>query len=323
MSVDTQSASIDSPQLYNAVVQGCTDAPKSIPCKFLYDDRGSQLFNQICDLDEYYLTRTEMALTRRQAPDIAAQVGSRARLVELGAGSGHKTQTLIDHLHDLYQYVPVDISAAELRRCVCRLQTYAPDLAIEPLCADYTGSWSLPGASHDGRTLLYYPGSTIGNFSPEEASSFLSSLAHRAGPRGSLLIGVDLVKDATLLEAAYNDSQGVTAEFNLNLLRRINRECHANFDLQHFEHQAIYQPAHGRIEMQLVSQKAQTVALPGQTISFEPGEPLITEHSYKYRLDTFAELAERSHWRIRSFWTDEDRLFSLWLLDSGLNPMFN
>ena len=307
-----------SPALYDAVINGCRDRPRSIPAKFLYDDRGSQLFNQICQVDEYYLTRTEIALTRQRSRDIAAHIGSRPRLVELGAGSGLKTAILIESLldQDLTQYVPIDISSAELRRCVNRLRQRFPELSIHPLCTDYTASWYLPEIGHEGRTLAYFPGSTIGNFSPNEAASFLSCLAAQLGPRGSLLVGVDLVKDPHLLEAAYNDRQGVTAAFNLNLLRRINRECGADFNLDAFQHRAVYQPRHERIEMRLISQRPQTVHLPDLNLRFEPGDVVVTEHSYKYRVESFARLAEGSCWRTRSLWTDDDRLFSLWLLET-------
>ncbi len=318
MNVPANHAAIASPRLYDAVINGCREHPRSIPAKFLYDDRGSQLFNQICQLDEYYLTRTEIALTGQRSDDIAAHIGSQSRLVELGAGSGLKTTILIESLLDqaLAQYVPVDISPAELQRCVRRLRQRFPNLPITPLCTDYTSSWHLSDIGHEGRTVAYFPGSTIGNFSPDEAASFLARLAAQLGPRGSLLVGVDLVKAPHLLEAAYNDREGVTAAFNLNLLRRINRECGADFDLGGFEHRAVYQPRHERVEMRLISQQQQTVHLPDLQLHFEPGDAIVTEHSYKYRVESFARLAERSRWRTRALWTDDDRLFSLWLLES-------
>lgn len=317
MSIDVQASPVPRSDFYDDVVSGLQQTPKTIPSKYLYDDRGSQLFHQICALPEYYLTRTELSLTEEYAADFAAQVGSRARLVELGVGRGLKSEILLRHLHELAAYVPVDISPAELRRCVDDLGEKFPSIDITPVCADYTDDFGLPKNGFEGRSVFYYPGSTIGNFAPEAARGFLHHISELAGPRGAMLIGVDLHKDDATLHAAYNDSEGVTAEFNLNLLRRINRECGANFDLDAFRHRAVYQPDHHRIEMRLISTRPQTVQLPDRVVSFDDGEVLVTEHSYKFTIEDFATLCEESGWRVRSLWTDDQNLFSLWYLENG------
>lgn len=302
-------------EMYRDVLSGLRADPPEIPAKYLYDDRGSRLFNQICDLDEYYLTDTEIELTKSHVDDIAARIGSRARLVELGAGSGLKTRILLEHLHDLAAYVPVDISTEELKRCARRLSEEYPDVDIHPVSADYTDSWTLPRNGFEGRTVFYYPGSTVGNFHPEQSRQFLRRMARLAGPRGAMVIGVDLHKDRDVLEAAYNDSQGVTAEFTLNLLRRINRECGADFQLEDFRHQAIYQEDQHRIQVRLCSQCDQQVNFPDATFQFDDGDWIVAEYSYKYTIEGFAQLAEQANWRTRAIWTDDDQLFSLWYLE--------
>lgn len=316
MSTEPSPSPDPSNPFYNDVLSGLTKTPKSIPSKYLYDDRGSKLFNKICKLPEYYVTNTEKQLTREYIDDIAAHTGSHARLVELGAGRGDKGRLLLDHLHDVAAYVPIDISPEELERCIQRVRDQFPDIDATAVCTDYTGDWTLPQNGFEGRTLLYYPGSTIGNFTPETARRFMDRLSQRAGPRGAMVIGVDLDKDRSILEAAYNDSSGVTAEFNLNLLRRINRECDANFDIDSFRHRAVFQPERHRIEMQLVSTCDQIVEFPDQTVEFQESEKLVTEHSYKYTIEDFANLCEEAGWRPRSIWTDDDRLFSLWFLEN-------
>ena len=315
MSLDVSSIPPAPLPLYTDVVAGFNQTPRTIPCKYLYDDRGSQLFNEICDLDEYYPTRTELHLTRKYLEQIAAHIGTGARLVELGAGSGLKTRFLLSQLLSPHSYLPVDISPMELRRCANTLREDYPDLPITPICVDYTADWQLPTSSVGGRTVFYYPGSTIGNFYPRQACGFLKRLSHLADPDGGLLIGVDLHKDTALLEAAYNDRQGVTAEFNRNLLRRINRECGADFDLDRFDHLAVYDENLRRIEMRLISTCRQTVNFPNDRFSFERGEYILTEVSHKYAIEDFANLAEEAHWRTRAFWTDRDQLFSLWYLE--------
>ncbi len=317
MSVELTSSPVPGSDFYQDIVSGLEKSPPTIASKYLYDDRGSRLFHQICDLPEYYPTRTELTLTRRHASDLAAQVGSRAQLIELGVGRGVKTRILLDELHDLAAYVPIDISPQELHRCVHCLRAQFPDIQIRPLCADYNEDFTLPDISFEGRTVFYYPGSTIGNFTPHIASQFLQRLSRYAGPRGALIVGVDLEKDPQILHAAYNDAGGITAEFNLNLLRRINRECRADFDLQKFRHRAVYQEDNKRIEMRLVSTHSQTVHFPDRTFHFDEGDFLVTEHSYKYTIEDFALLCEESGWRTRSLWSDRDALFSLWYLETA------
>ncbi|RDV36654.1 L-histidine N(alpha)-methyltransferase [Bradymonadaceae bacterium TMQ3] len=316
MSLDTTPFPSPASRFLADVVDGLTRSQKYLPCKYLYDDRGSQLFNAICELPEYYPTRTELALTERFAPEIAQRIGESANLIELGAGSGTKTRALLAHLEDPAAYIPVDISSHELSRCVRAISSQFPQLTVKPVVADYTGDWSLPRLARSARSLFYFPGSTIGNFEPAAARDFLAQKAALAGNDGALLIGVDLKKDPAILEAAYNDRAGITAEFNLNLLRRINRELNADFALHDFRHQAVYNAEEGRVEMHLISVRDQQIALPGHTIEFQKGESIITEHSYKYAIQEFARLAEDSHWRTRSFWIDPDGLFSLWYLET-------
>lgn len=320
MSVDVQSEPDFNDELYSDVIAGLKQDQKEIPCKYLYDDRGSQLFNDICELDEYYPTDTEIDITKEHCDDIAAHVGSGARLVELGAGSGLKTRILLDNLHEIGAYVPVEISERELERCVERLSSEFPDTEIIPVCDDFMGDWSLPKNGFDGRTVFYYPGSTIGNLHPDQARDFMQKLSEMGGPRSALIIGIDLDKDPEIIEPAYNDKEGVTAEFTLNLLRRINRECGANFDRDHFEHNAVFQQrddGQNRVQTRIVSTRDQSVEFPDETIEFDEGEHIVVEHSYKYSIEDFADLAEQANWRTRSIWTDDDRLFSVWFLETG------
>ncbi|MFU8803214.1 MAG: L-histidine N(alpha)-methyltransferase [Bradymonadaceae bacterium] len=306
-----------SPSLYDEVIAGLRQVPRSIPCKYFYDERGSQIFNQICGLEEYYPTRTEIEITKDYAPNIADYIGEEACLVELGAGDGIKTRHIVSHLDRPAVYVPVDISPTALQRCARRFSEDFPDIEVQPICADYTGDWSLPSFEVPGRTVFYYPGSTLGNFSHQAAGSFLKTLAALAGADGGLLIGIDLHKDRAILEAAYNDSLGITADFNLNLLRRINRECNADFDLSLFRHHAVYDEDHQRIEMRLVSTSEQVVLIGDESFAFDEGEIIITEHSHKYTIEGFARLAESADWLVRALWTDKDQLFSLWYLESN------
>lgn len=320
MSVDVQSEPDFNDELYSDVISGLNQDQKEIPCKYLYDDRGSQLFNDICELEEYYPTNTEIDITKQHSEDIAAHVGSGARLVELGAGSGLKTRIVLSNLHDVSAYIPVEISEKELERCVDRLSSEFPNTEIIPVCADFMGDWEVPKNGYDGRTVFYYPGSTIGNLHPDQARVFMEKLSEMGGPRSALLIGVDLDKDREIIEPAYNDSEGVTAEFTLNLLRRLNRECGADFDRDNFEHNAVYQDREdnpSRVQTRIVSTRDQTVNFPDESIDFQEGEYIVVEHSYKYSIDEFAELAEQAQWRTRSIWTDDDQLFSLWFLETG------
>jgi dimethylhistidine N-methyltransferase len=283
-----------------------------LSCKYFYDRRGSELFDQICQLDEYYLTRAELALMDQFAPEMGAQIGAGAMLVEYGSGSSVKTRYLLDGLPDPVAYVPVDISGDHLQQTAGELARDYPRIEILPVCADFTKDFALPRslrtASH---AAVYFPGSTIGNFLPGEAVALLRRITRMCGKGGGLLIGIDLKKSIPTIEAAYNDRLGVTAEFNLNLLRHINRELGADFDLDRFFHQARYNAELGRVEMYLISRRAQTVTLGGETVEFEPGETICTEHSHKYTVDEFAAVASAAGLTLRREWTTEKREFAV------------
>ena len=293
------------------VLSGLRRSRKQLPCKFFYDQRGSQLFDQICQLDEYYLTRTEMAIMEQHAGEIAAAIGPRCRLIEYGSGSSLKTRLLLNCLQETAAYVPLDISREHLLEAAARLALAYPGLRIDPVCADYTRPFALPECREAARTVVYFPGSTIGNFEPDDARSFLRAVAERAGEGGGLLIGVDLKKDPAVLHAAYNDSAGVTAQFNLNLLDRANRELGGEFDLARFAHYAFYNPRLGRIEMHLISQASHCVRVGTEAFDFREGETIFTESSYKHTLDGFQSLASSAGWQIEQVWTDQRRWFSV------------
>jgi dimethylhistidine N-methyltransferase len=306
--------------LYDDVRRGLASNPRRLPPKYFYDDRGALLFERITELEEYYLTRTETAILERHAPELAALVGPGARIVEFGSGSGAKTWILLEHLRQPTSYLPIDIARRQLLAFGADVARRFPTLHVHPIWADYTSPGLLLPPAAGGRTLAFFPGSTIGNFEPAEAESFLRRVGDLCGPDGQLLIGADLHKDGTVLERAYNDARGVTAAFNLNLLARINRECGANFDLARFRHLAFYDQARQRIEMRLVCTRACTVVLPGRGLaaplrcSFAVGDYIITEYSQKYTPARFRELAERSGWTVAHSWTDDHRWFGVWLL---------
>lgn len=296
------------------VTDGLSRARKTLPCKYFYDQRGSALFDTICELEEYYPTRTETAILRRHAGEFAGLAGPGAAVVELGSGSSVKVRILLDALEDPAAYVPVDISREHLLASAARLAGDYPGLTVVPVAADYVQGFPLPPVAAPERTLAFFPGSTIGNFEPAEAKAFLGRLARRLGVGSRLLIGVDLKKRRDVLEAAYNDARGVTAAFNLNLLARINRELGGTFDLDGFAHRAFYNETCGRIEMHLVSRRAQTAAVGGRTFRFAEGETIHTENSCKYSLPEFGRLAAGAGWRAVRTWTDEAALFGLlWL----------
>jgi L-histidine Nalpha-methyltransferase len=302
------------PQLqtfYNEVLQNLHYAHKELPSKYFYDAVGSQLFEQICELDEYYPTRTELSIMQVQAHEIAALLGPHCLLIEYGSGSSTKTRVLLDALHDPAGYVPIDISKEQLLRSAAELVRRYPKLEVLPVCADYTSNFELPLPEKPvGRRVAYFPGSTIGNFDREPARQFLRRLAGLC-QGGGLLIGVDLKKDFNILHRAYNDSQGLTAQFNKHLLERINQELDADFQVQHFAHYAFYNPAQGRVEMHLVSLKKQLVHIGECEISFALGESIWTERSYKYTLAEFADLAASAGFTVEQVWTDARQLFSV------------
>jgi dimethylhistidine N-methyltransferase len=298
------------------ITDGLGSTPKEIACKYFYDAEGSALFDAICAMPEYYQTRTEVALLRRHAGEIAALIGAEAEIVEFGAGALRKVRILLDALERPRGYTPIDISGAYLRAVTRTLAADYPKLALCPLVADFTLPLQippLPGAP--ARRAGFFPGSTIGNFRPDAAMALLRRM-HDMLDGGGLLIGVDLVKDPAVLHAAYNDAAGVTAAFNKNLLARANRELGADFDLDAFAHYAPYNPMAQRIEMYLVSLKRQSVRLSGRTVEFAAGEAVHTEDSHKYSIESFREIAARAGFSPRAVWSDESRLFSIHWLES-------
>lgn len=298
--------------LRSDVLAGLAQPRKALPPKYFYDARGSELFETICDLPEYYPTRTELAMMQANAHDMARQLGPQCLLIEYGAGSGRKTRLLIEALAPA-GYMAIDISRTALRQCAAELAAAYPAVSVSAVCADYTRSLQLPPMDESGvrRRLIYFPGSTIGNFTRAEALVFLRHARGVGGPGGAMLVGVDLKKDPARLHAAYNDAQGVTAAFNLNLLTRINRELDGDFDLEAFEHHAFYDIAEGRIEMHLRSRREQTVAVAGQTFSFRAGETIHTENSCKYSVAEFQALAREAGYVPVQCWTDAEQLFSV------------
>ena len=294
------------------ILEGLSRTQKSLSPKYFYDERGSALFEAICELPEYYPTRTELGIMRAHIGAIADRVGPRASVIELGSGSSVKTRILLEHLDQVAAYVPVDISRDHLLTAAAELARDFPEIEVLPVAADFTHPFPLPAPRiPPERNLLYFPGSTIGNFSAGAAHELLCVMHQEAGDNGALLIGIDLKKDPDILHRAYNDSAGVTAEFNLNMLRRINHEFGAEFDLGAFQHCAVWDEEYGRIEMRLVSDRTQTVRLGGREIHFEPNEFIITEHSHKYSPRQFSAMAERAGFRVVDAWTDPDRWFSV------------
>ena len=293
------------------VLQGLQKSHKELPSKYLYDQRGSQLFEQICALPEYYPTRTELSIMHRYIHEIVDVLGSDTILIEYGSGSSIKTRLLLDYMPNLIAYVPIDISRECLLDTALSLQADYAHMQILPVCADYMGNFELPLPHRSSkRKIAYYPGSTIGNFEPETARLFLQKIANLCHP-GGLLIGVDLKKDVNLLHQAYNDQQGITAQFNLNLLTRINHELDADFRLDRFRHYAFYNPHHSRIEMHLESLKDQAVHVDENEIKFALGESVWTESSYKYTLQDFDKLAISAGFQVEHVWMDENQLFSV------------
>ncbi len=292
------------------VIAGLSLPQKSLPPKYFYDANGSRLFEAICRLKEYYPTRAEIALARRHIRAIARFARKRSTLIEYGSGESVKSQLMIDALRPA-AYIPVDISADALRGAAVRLRRRFAWLDILPVHGDFSRPLKIPVAQASGRRVVYFPGSTIGNLTPEEAQAFLRMTRGQVGPHGAMLVGVDLKKDANLLHAAYNDAKGVTAAFNLNLLARINRELRGDFKLHRFRHYAFYNAALGRIEMHLVSLVAQAVNVGSHRFSFEAGETIHTENSYKYSIEGFRALAAKAGFRGEKVWLDPKAMFAL------------
>lgn len=294
------------------VLNGLRKSQKELPSKYLYDERGSYLYERICTLDEYYLPRMEVAIMEAHIGEIVELLGPNTCLVEYGCGNCAKTRILLDHLPAPSAFVPIDISRQQLLRVSQELASSYSGLEVLPVCADYTSNFTLPDPKRPSdRTVVYFPGSTIGNFDPIPARNFLEQIASVCGPGGALLIGVDLKKDPNVLHRAYNDREGVTAAFNLNLLERINRELNGDFQLDNFRHYAFYNPREGRIEMHLVSLRDQIVHLGDLSIPFTKDESIWTESSYKFNLDEFALTAMAAGFTVEKVWTDERQWFSV------------
>ena len=294
------------------VLAGLSKSPRQLPCKFFYDEQGAQLFRQICELPEYYVTRTEIEILRLHGAEVAAVLGSQIELIGLGTGAGTKTKILLEELDRPAVYVPIDISKEQLENSSERFRKMFPNLQVLPVAADYLEPFELPLPRHlSSRSVVYFPGSTIGNFKPDDASEFLSRLVDLVGEGGGLLIGVDLQKDRHVIEAAYNDGAGVTAKFNKNLLGRINRELGSDFDLAHWQHYAIYNPAEGRIEIYLISETDQTVHIGDQSFEFRAGEKILTEYSYKHTIGGFIMLARQAGFEFQQVWTDDEQWFGV------------
>jgi L-histidine Nalpha-methyltransferase len=311
------------PSLVQDVLAGLLASPKRLSPTYFYDERGSQLFDEICDLPEYYITRTETDILERYSAAIAACIGPDALLVELGSGASTKTRLLLDELPDLAAYVPVDISRSHLMAAAHRIAEAYPGLEVLPACADFTKPFALPKPRRaPSRVVVFFPGSTIGNFDPPAAIALMKVMRSMVTPRpgsgspgGGLVIGFDLQKDPAILERAYDDAAGVTAEFNLNVLRRLNRDLGADFDLGAFRHQALWVPEANRIEMRLISTRHQNVDIAGESISFEANEPITTEHCHKYTPESFAMQAGAAGWISRRSWTDPREYFAVQYLE--------
>jgi dimethylhistidine N-methyltransferase len=305
-----RTAPVDSPFAVD-VLEGLTSTPKRLPPKYFYDNIGSRLFERIAALPEYYPTRTELQILRANAPSIAALLPAGCALVEFGSGASTKVRILIDAARHVAVYVPVDISAEYLLEIATELRQAYPDIAVLPLAVDFVTPFELPSSIAALPHAGFFPGSTIGNLEPHEAATFLRNVGNSLGRDAMFIIGVDLVKDSKVLHDAYNDAQGVTAQFNLNLLARINRELGATFNLDQFEHHAFYNRERNRIEMHLASTKRQKVKVCGECIEFRAGETIHTENSYKYTVESFGALARGAGWKPITAWTDPRNYFSV------------
>ncbi len=304
------------------VLAGLTATPKTLPSKYFYDAEGSRLFEAICALDEYYLTRAERRLMARVLPEMAAWVGPRAAILEYGSGSGEKTRQLLAALPAPAAYVPIDISPAPLYAAAARLRAEFPSLVVQPLAADFTQPLALPPLPPHARRVLYFPGSTIGNLLPADAVVLLRGMARRVGVGGGLLLGADLQKEPAVLHAAYNDARGATAAFNRNILARIQRELESDIDPARFWHYAPYNAPEGRMEMYLVAREAHTAQIDGATVRFAEGESILTEYSHKYTVDGLTRLAARGGFTVERVWTDPDRAFAILALAATTGGAF-
>ena len=297
------------------IVDGLSADQKQISPKYFYDERGSQLFDEITQLPEYYLTNTELGIMRDNIDEIVAMVGKQASLIEFGSGSSLKTRVLLEHLSELAAYVPVDISEEHLHASADEIRSEFPHVDILPVVADFTRRFDLPAPMvMPVRNVVYFPGSTIGNFEHDMAMDLLRVMHLEAGKNGALMIGVDLQKDPKVIEDAYNDSAGVTAEFNLNMLQHLNRDYGADFDVSEFTHSASYDEDKGRVVIELVSQTDQVFQVADTTFDIADGEAILTEYSHKYTLDGFAAMANAAGFSVEKVWTDARQLFSVQFL---------
>ena len=301
------------PEPVDDVLAGLRARPKHLPCRLLYDARGAELFEQICTLPEYYLTRSEVALLDAHLPAIARVLGPGVRVVEPGSGAGVKTRLLLSALDDPAGYVPIDVSGEQLELTARALRAAYPALDVEPVHGDFTRLAYLPAGAAAPRTLVFFPGSTIGNFEPDAARAFLARFRALAGPGAALLLGADANDDPVSLVRAYDDAAGVTAAFDLNVLAHLNRSHGATFDVSRFYHRAAWDGRRDRIEMHLVSRVRQTVTVAGEPVELERGEPIITEHCYKHRPDVLAALLAGAGWRVREVFADPHGRMRLWL----------
>jgi L-histidine Nalpha-methyltransferase len=295
----------------DALVKGLSLPQKSIPARFLYDEAGSKLFDRICELPEYYPTRTELSILRRHAADIAATIGPDAALVEFGAGSSRKARMILEALQQPVAYVPIDVSRTHLLRLAEEIAADYPDLEVAAMCADYTQPFELPEFARRARRVGFFPGSTIGNLTRDEARRFLASWAPQLASDGVMIVGVDLRKASSIVVPAYDDAQGVTAAFSLNVLARANREAQADFDLQAFRHHVRYDPTSGRVAIHLCSLRDQDAHVAGHSFHFADDEKLHVEDSNKYSVEDFQALAQEAGYVSEAVWTDAERLFSV------------
>lgn len=303
---------VDTSEFLNDVVEGLSCSPKTLPCKYFYNERGSVLFGKICETPEYYITRTETALLRQIAPEISEMLGPDCNLLELGSGLGEKIRILLDALDTPQSYTPMDISEEVLFNSAAALQPEYPNLRIRPWVGDYTRDldFKLKRLADFPKPVVFFPGSTISNFNPEDAQVFLTRIRRWLGEGGVLLIGVDTEKPAELINAAYNDNDGYTAAFNMNLLHRIKDELDVDLSPENFRHHAFFNADESRLEMHLVSEQAQRIDLHGVTVDFAEGETIHTENSYKYRVSDFHKLAQSVGFTPQKTWQDTEKLFS-------------
>lgn len=313
MSIATQSdaAEPSTDDFAEAVIAGLSRQKKSIPCRYLYDARGSELFEDITQLDEYYPTRTEIGLLAKYGPEIADRADDGCAVVEFGSGSSRKTHILLEHMDKASAYVPIDIDDSALKEAAARLRVEFPDLPLHPVHADFSQGIALPEEIENAPKLGFFPGSTIGNFEIDAAVDFLSGAGDLLGAGSSLLVGADLKKDPDILVPAYDDASGVTADFTLNLIHRINRELGARLDVARFAHEAVYNDDIGRIEIYLVSLADQAFEILGHNFSLSQGERIHVENSHKYTVPQFHELAGKAGWLPEEVWTDANDYFSL------------